>query len=90
VRLVDSRADHRVQVADFLAGAAWRIAADELRGRGDTELTALLRPYIDPYSIWADDVSWSQLGPKLDFSLRGRSGRPRVPSDRRREGLPEV
>jgi hypothetical protein len=61
VRLVDSRADHRVQVADFLAGAARRIAADELRGRGDTELTALLRPYIDPYSIWGDDVSWSQL-----------------------------
>jgi hypothetical protein len=72
VRLVDSRADHRVQVADFLAGAARRIASDELRGRGDPELTALLRPYVDPHSIWADDVSWSQLAPKLGFSLRGQ------------------
>jgi Protein of unknown function (DUF3800) len=72
VRLVDSRADPRVQVADFLAGVARRIAADELRGRGDTELTALLRPYIDPYSIWADDVSWSRLAPNPGFSLRAR------------------
>jgi hypothetical protein len=70
VRLVDSRADPRVQVADFLAGVARRIAADELRGRGDTELTALLRPYTDPYSIWADDMSWSRLAPNIGFSLR--------------------
>jgi len=55
VRRVDSRSDPRVQVADFLAGAARRIAAAELRGQGDNELTALLRPYVDPYSIWADD-----------------------------------
>jgi hypothetical protein len=92
VRLVDSRADHRVQVADLLAGAARRIAADELRGRGDTELTALLRPYIDPFSVWADHVSWSRLAPKLGFTFweQGPSERPRGPSDRRREWLPEV
>jgi Protein of unknown function (DUF3800) len=55
VRFVDSRSDPRVQVADFLAGAARRIASTELRGQGDNELTALLRPYVDPYSIWAAD-----------------------------------
>jgi hypothetical protein len=54
VRRVDSRSDPRVQVADFLAGAARRIASAELRGQGDNELTALLRPYVNPYSIWAD------------------------------------
>jgi hypothetical protein len=72
VRLVDSRVDPRVQVADFLAGTARRIAADELRGRGDTDLSALLRPYVDPYSIWADDVSWSRLAPNPGFSVRGQ------------------
>jgi hypothetical protein len=53
LRLVDSRTDPRVQVADLLAGAARRIAEDELRGRGDPELTALLRPYLTPASVWA-------------------------------------
>jgi hypothetical protein len=61
VRLVDSRSDPRVQVADFLAGAARRIATQELRGRGDAELAALLRPYVDPFSIWADAASWEAL-----------------------------
>ncbi|MET7618419.1 DUF3800 domain-containing protein [Streptomyces sp. NPDC005408] len=63
VRLVDSRSDPRVQLADFLAGVARKIASDELNGRGDTELTALLRPYVDASSIWGDDRSWSLLGP---------------------------
>jgi hypothetical protein len=63
LRLVDSRSDARVQVADFLAGAARKIASDELNGRGDAELTALLRPYVDSFSIWGDDRSWSVLGP---------------------------
>ena len=52
VHRVDSKQDPRVQVADFLAGAARRIAAAELRGDGDPELTGLLRPYVDPNSIW--------------------------------------
>lgn len=60
-RQVDSRSEPRVQVADFLAGAARRIASAELRGQGDEELTALLRPYVDPYSIWVDDPSWARL-----------------------------
>lgn len=61
--LVDSRSDPRVQVADILAGAARKIASDELNDRGDPELTALLRPYVDSFSIWGDDRSWRLLGP---------------------------
>jgi hypothetical protein len=55
LRLVDSRWDSRVQVADFLAGIARRIASDERNDRGDAQLTELLRPYVDPLSIWADE-----------------------------------
>jgi hypothetical protein len=56
LRQVDSRTDPRVQVADLLAGVARRVAADELRGRGDPDLTALLRPYVDPASRWCEEV----------------------------------
>jgi hypothetical protein len=63
LRLVDSRLDPRVQVADFLAGVARKIASDELNDRGDAELVALLRPYVDASSTWGDDRSWSLLGP---------------------------
>lgn len=52
VRFVDSRADARVQLADFLAGVARRIASDELNGRGDPGLTALLRSFVDAESVW--------------------------------------
>jgi hypothetical protein len=52
LRLVDSRDDLRVQVADALAGAARKIASDELNGRRDPELSDLLRPYVDPASVW--------------------------------------
>jgi hypothetical protein len=63
LRLVDSRSDSRVQLADFLAGVARKIASDELNQRGDLELTALLRPYVDSSSVWGDDRSWSLLAP---------------------------
>lgn len=63
LRLVPSRTNSRVQIADFLAGVARRIASDELNARGDAELTALLRPYVDPSSIWGDPRSWSLLAP---------------------------
>jgi hypothetical protein len=53
VRLVDSRADPRVQVADLLAGIARRVASDALAGRPDDTLTELLRPYVHPESTWA-------------------------------------
>lgn len=62
-RLVDSYADPRVQVADFLAGIARKLATGELNGEGDPELTGLLRRYVDAESIWADERSWSRLAP---------------------------
>jgi len=52
LKLVDSRSDSRIQVADFLAGVARRIASEALDNRGDAELTSLLRPYVDSASIW--------------------------------------
>jgi hypothetical protein len=62
LRMVDSQSDERVQVADYLAGVARKIASEELNGRGDARLTALLRPYVDAGSIWADERSGSLLG----------------------------
>jgi hypothetical protein len=61
--LVDSTVDPRVQVADILAGTARKIASDELNGRADAELSALLRPYVDTHSVWGDDRSWALLEP---------------------------
>ncbi|MFE7900276.1 hypothetical protein ACFU3E_22680 [Streptomyces sp. NPDC057424] len=61
MRLVVARDDTRVQVADFLAGIARKIASDELNGRGDPALTALLRPYVDPDSVWGDARSGALL-----------------------------
>ncbi|MEU3460519.1 DUF3800 domain-containing protein [Streptomyces sp. NPDC006733] len=63
VTLVSSRSDARIQLADFLAGVARKIASDELNHRGDAELTELLRPYVDETSFWGDGRSWSLLGP---------------------------
>jgi Protein of unknown function (DUF3800) len=62
LRMVDSQSDERIQVADYLAGTARKIASEELNGRGDARLTALLRPYVDAGSIWADERSGSLLG----------------------------
>jgi hypothetical protein len=61
--LLDSFSQPRIQLADFLAGVARKIASDQLHDRDDTELTALLRPYLDSFSIWGDDRSWSRLIP---------------------------
>ncbi|MCX5262904.1 hypothetical protein [Streptomyces sp. NBC_00199] len=63
LRLVVSRSDARVQLADFLAGIARRIASDELNGRGDPALSALLRPYTGAAAVWGDERSWARLGP---------------------------
>lgn len=63
VRFADSIVEPRVQVADFLAGVARRIAEDELAGAHDPELARLLRPYVDPGSVWADEASWAALSP---------------------------
>jgi hypothetical protein len=61
--LVNSSSDSRVQIADILGGAVRKIASDELNEQGDAQLTALLRPYVDSFSIWGDDRSWSLLSP---------------------------
>jgi hypothetical protein len=61
LELVDSFSHPRVQVADFLAGVARKIASDQLKGTDDVELTTLLRPYVDPLSIWSDPSSWRRL-----------------------------
>jgi hypothetical protein len=53
VQRVDSRTDARVQVADFVAGIARRLASDSLQGGEDRELAGLLRPLVDPQSVWA-------------------------------------
>jgi hypothetical protein len=64
VRFVRAGDDARVQLADYLAGIARKVASDELNARGDTELTGLLRPYVDPHSVWADDRSRHALWPE--------------------------
>lgn len=46
VRFVASGDDPRVQVADFLAGVATRVASDARAGRPDSELAVLLDPYL--------------------------------------------
>jgi len=46
MRLVQARYDPRVQLADFLAGIARKIAGDEVSGSGDPVLGDLLRPYL--------------------------------------------
>ena len=53
VRLVDSSREPRVQIADFVAGIARRLATDGLEGRADAEIMALLTPLIDHESVWA-------------------------------------
>jgi hypothetical protein len=64
LRFVDSRTDPRVQVADFLAGVARRVATDTLDNQGDADLTPLLRPYLDRHSIWPPPLL-------VDHELRG-------------------
>lgn len=66
ITLVGSLSDPRVQVADFLAGVARKIASDELNGRGDRQLTNLLRGYVDASSVWAADRGWAHLSPPDD------------------------
>lgn len=61
LRLVVAGEDPRVQLADFLAGIARKLASDELNRRGDPALTALLRPYVDPHSVWGDETSRAAL-----------------------------
>jgi hypothetical protein len=50
--LVDSQFDARVQVADFLAGIARRVAEEELNGRPDREVIELLMPFVVGPRMW--------------------------------------
>jgi hypothetical protein len=61
--LADWPQDPRVQVADFVAGIAQRLATEALHGRGNAALLSLLRPYLDPCSVWVDAVSSAALFP---------------------------
>lgn len=63
IRLVESGGDPRVQLADFLAGIARKVASDELNGHGDPLLTATLPPYVDSRSLWGDRRSWALVAP---------------------------
>ncbi|MFI2433458.1 DUF3800 domain-containing protein [Streptomyces sp. NPDC018693] len=73
LRLVAAREDPRVQIADFLAGIARKVASDELGGRGDERLTALLRPYVGAGSVWGDAASWARLAPPKESSVSPES-----------------
>jgi hypothetical protein len=61
LKLVDSRLDARIQLADILAGVARKFTSDELNERGDPELTTLVKEFVDPASIWGDQHSGSLL-----------------------------
>lgn len=50
--LVDSQYDARVQLADFLAGIARRVAEEELNGRPDREVIELLMPFVVGPGMW--------------------------------------
>ncbi|UPK76469.1 DUF3800 domain-containing protein [Nocardioidaceae bacterium SCSIO 66511] len=61
IRFAAASSDPRIQVADFLAGTARAISSNELKGNGDSTLTDLVAPYVDPASLWADERSASRL-----------------------------
>ena len=52
VRLVDSSREPRVQIADFVAGIARKLASDQLQDQADPEIAALLGPLVDHQSVW--------------------------------------
>jgi hypothetical protein len=60
VRLVDSSREPRVQIADFVAGIARRVASDQLLKQADAEVAALLEPLVDHESVWvhSDSTQW--------------------------------
>jgi Protein of unknown function (DUF3800) len=60
VRLVDSSREPRVQIADFVAGIARRVASDQLLDQADPEVAALLEPLVDHESVWvhSDSTQW--------------------------------
>jgi hypothetical protein len=61
MELVQASWDPRILLADFLAGIARKLASDELNGRADPALIALLRPFVGRTSVWGDERSWASL-----------------------------
>ena len=57
VRFADSSREPAVQIADFVAGIARRVASEELKDRADGQITALLSPLVDHESVWVDGRS---------------------------------
>ena len=57
VRFADSSREPAVQIADFVAGIARRVASEELKSRADGQITALLGPLVDHESVWVDGRS---------------------------------
>ena len=57
VRFADSSREPAVQIADFVAGIARRVASEELKDRTDGQITALLSPLVDHESVWVDGRS---------------------------------
>ena len=57
VRFADSSREPAVQIADFVAGIARRVASEELKDRADGQITALLGPLVDHESVWVDGRS---------------------------------
>jgi hypothetical protein len=79
-RQVDSRTDPRVQVADLLAGVARRVAADELIGISDPNLSELIRPYVDTASRWCQPLADAVI--EEASTVESGRGRPVVPTPR--------
>jgi hypothetical protein len=52
IRLVDSSREPRVQIADFVAGIARKLASNQLQDHADPEISALLEPLVDHQSVW--------------------------------------
>jgi hypothetical protein len=61
MQLATSGADPRIQVADYLAGVARKLASDELLGTAGPALTGLVRQHVDVCSLWGDEESRSRV-----------------------------
>ena len=46
-----------MQLADFVAGIARRLAAEQLKGSADPEIITLVGPLIDHELVWAEPSS---------------------------------
>lgn len=61
IRLVDSREDARVQIADIVAGLGAIAGRSSLEGRLDPDIRKAVEPSLISSSLWADAESWRLL-----------------------------